>query len=495
MTITGAVYPAIDLTAGERERGTMEALIASPIPRFALLLSKYVAVITVAMLTAVANLTSMWLTLNLTGVGKILLGEQGFSPWAMLQILPLLLIFACFFSAVLLALCSFARSFKEAQAYLIPVMLVSLAPGVLSLMPGIEFTPTLAIVPLVNMVLLARDILTGTPAIIPAFAAVISTLVYAAAVLSIAAKLFGIEATTHGGQGSWSDLWRAPMQPRQYPEIGQLFVYLAVFYPIYFIVTNSLGQIKDLSLVQRGWINAIATFVLFLLMPFGYAMLRRLSITSTFRLAISQTRLWLAIPGILLLGSSLWMAAHESVILSQYLNLATLKPEQLKLFNGVKEEFQEVPLAIIVITMAIIPAIAEEFFFRGFVMSCFHRYAAWRRVVFSAMLFGFFHVLMGGTMALERFFPTAILGLALGWVAWRTNSLWPGILLHAMHNGLMFTMVHYEKWLLENNWGVEDQQHLPWHWLGFGALMITLGMIAIFFSRKNDSKAIQVDGT
>ncbi len=59
------------------------------------------------------------------------------------------------------------------------------------------------------------------------------------------------------------------MQPRQYPEIGQLFVYLAVFYPIYFIVTNSLGQIKDLSLVQRGWINAIATFVLFLLMPFG----------------------------------------------------------------------------------------------------------------------------------------------------------------------------------------------------------------------------------
>ncbi len=68
------------------------------------------------------------------------------------------------------------------------------------------------------------------------------------------------------------------------------------------------------------------------------------------------------------------MAAHESVILSQYLNLATLKPEQLKLFNGVKEEFQEVPLAIIVITMAIIPAIAEEFFLPRF-----------RHVVFSSL--------------------------------------------------------------------------------------------------------------
>ena len=52
MTITGAVYPAIDLTAGERERGTLEVLVAAPIPRMSLLLAKYVAVLTVALLTA-----------------------------------------------------------------------------------------------------------------------------------------------------------------------------------------------------------------------------------------------------------------------------------------------------------------------------------------------------------------------------------------------------------------------------------------------------------
>ena len=56
MTVTGAVYPAIDLTAGERERGTLETLIAAPVPRLGLLLAKYVAVLAVALLTAVVNL-------------------------------------------------------------------------------------------------------------------------------------------------------------------------------------------------------------------------------------------------------------------------------------------------------------------------------------------------------------------------------------------------------------------------------------------------------
>ena len=59
MTITGAVYPAIDLTAGERERGTMEILVAAPVPRISILFGKFVAVLTVAMLTAMMNLLAM----------------------------------------------------------------------------------------------------------------------------------------------------------------------------------------------------------------------------------------------------------------------------------------------------------------------------------------------------------------------------------------------------------------------------------------------------
>src|SRR5207302_590813 len=68
MTITGAVYPAIDLTAGELERGTLEILVAAPVPRLALLFAKYVSVLTVALLTAVINLITMLVTLFLSGL-------------------------------------------------------------------------------------------------------------------------------------------------------------------------------------------------------------------------------------------------------------------------------------------------------------------------------------------------------------------------------------------------------------------------------------------
>ena len=114
MTITGAVYPAIDLTAGERERGTLEAVMASPVPRYTVLIAKYLAVISVACLTALANLIAMFTTLWGSGLIDMIQGD-GSSPLGMiLPMLALLILFSLFFSAVLLSLTSFARSFKEA---------------------------------------------------------------------------------------------------------------------------------------------------------------------------------------------------------------------------------------------------------------------------------------------------------------------------------------------------------------------------------------------
>src|SRR5437763_3011661 len=168
MTITGAVYPAIDLTAGERERGTLEILVSAPVPRMALLLAKYVAVVTVAMLTATINLAMMLITLDLNQLtGLVFKGSV--TVGLVVQLFFLLMLFAAFFSAVLLCLTSFARSFKEAQAYLIPLMLASLTPGILAMMPGLKLERVLTVVPLVNVVLMARDLfgdgvdlLTGT---------------------------------------------------------------------------------------------------------------------------------------------------------------------------------------------------------------------------------------------------------------------------------------------------------------------------------------------
>jgi ABC-2 type transport system permease protein/sodium transport system permease protein len=208
MTITGAVYPAIDLTAGERERGTLDVLMAAPVPRMSLLLAKYIAVVTVALLTALINLAAMLLTLWLSGLGPELFHNRGLSLVVILEVLGLLLLFAAFFSAVLLALTSFARSFKEAQAYLIPLMLVSLGPGIAGIVPSLQLGGPLAVVPLLNIVLLARDLFEGQGSLVPALIVVATTLAYALAAVALAAQVFGAEAVLYSEQGSWRQLFR-----------------------------------------------------------------------------------------------------------------------------------------------------------------------------------------------------------------------------------------------------------------------------------------------
>ncbi len=489
MTITGAVYPAIDLTAGERERGTMEALIATPAPRFALLLSKYVAVVSVAVLTALANLFATWMTLSFGGLGQALFGKSGFSFWTLLQILPLLVIFACFFSAILLALCSFARSFKEAQAYLIPVMLLSLGPGLVTLMPNVQFTTTLAIVPLLNILMLSRDIMIGQSSLVPAFAAVFSTIIYACATLVVASRLFGAEAATSGSQESWSELFGRPKKRQILPDVGELFIYLAILFPVFFVASN-LGGVFQLKGSSALVFNAVFLFLLFLVFPLAFAWYRRVDIPNTFRLTegigkggplLLRLSRWVGyVVGVLLLSAGLWMVAFEAYLLFESWSLASQLTEEVK--ERHKADFLAVPFWLVLLTGALAPAIAEEFFFRGFVLSAFRsKLSGFRSVLFSSLLFGLFHVIAGSVLSLEKFLPTIILGVAIGYVAIRTGSLWPGILLHALHNGLIFTMSRFSEQDLAK-WFGSDTQHIPITWMCGGAMAIATGIAVLFVS-------------
>jgi ABC-2 type transport system permease protein/sodium transport system permease protein len=490
MTITGAVYPAIDLTAGERERGTMEAMIATPAPRFVLLLSKYVAVVTVAVLTALANLFASWITLSIGGLGKALLGERGFSLLTLIQILPLLVIFAAFFSAILLAMCSFARSFKEAQAYLIPVMLVSLAPALVTLMPNIEFSTLLGIVPLINILLLSREIMSGSPAALPAFAAVLSTLLYAAAALVVASRLFGAESATAGSQESWSDLLRRPRRVRAKPDLGELAIYLAILFPIFFIATNLVGQ-QELGITSKLWGNALLLVLLFLIAPACFAWYRRLAFPTTFLLASRDARggggmagrmgRWIAYAvSAILLAGGLWIMAYEGLKLLSDWGFGTLSIERTEALDALTRSFLEVPFWVVLATSAVVPAFAEEFFFRGFVLSAFRsRVSKTRAVVYSALLFALFHVINGSVLSIERFAPTLLLGLALGTLAVRTGLLWPGILLHSIHNGLLFWLTRFSKQELAG-WFGSGNEHFPALWLGASVASILIGLVVLF---------------
>lgn len=503
MTITGAVYPAIDLTAGERERGTMEALMASPVPRGYVLFAKYVAVVIVALLTAVANLLAMFTTLWASGLLSQLTGSDAF-PWiAVFQILGLLILFSCFFAALLLSLTSFAKSFKEAQAYLIPIMLLSLAPAMLSLLPGVTLSGPLAIAPLISIVLLARDVLAGNVNPVGAVAAIVSTIAYAAAALSIASKLFGSDAVTRTSDLSIGTMIRRPLQSRATASPSAAAMTVAFLVPIYFLVSSSLmrylggvqsemkgaaeslsdPQMLDLQVLSMI-LSAVALIGVFGAVPLAAALWERCKLLTTYRVRSASP---VAFVGAVLLGLGSWAVAHEALLLVSAMGLAPISEDKIEQTRKVLEVWQNVPPWIMLATLALTPAVIEELCFRGYLFAAFSRVMSpVRTIALTAFLFGMFHVLTGGTLLLERFVPSTLLGVIIGWVAYRTGSVLPGILMHFVHNGLLEMAGHYKDQLV--GWGLdaEEQSHLPFTWLATATGIALLGAVLVWFARRKE---------
>jgi ABC-2 type transport system permease protein/sodium transport system permease protein len=487
MTVTGAVYPAIDLTAGERERGTLETLIAAPVPRLGLLLAKYIAVLTVAVLTALVNLAGMTITAHSTGLAASLFGGMSFD--VIVKVLLLLALFAAFFSAILLALTSYARSFKEAQAYIIPLMLVCLVPGVLCLIPSLEFKGWMAVTPLVNIVMLARDMLEGHVDTDLATIAVCSTVFYVAAAIALAARIFGTDAILYGSPATWSDMLRRPSAPRAAASLPTAMLTLALMFPCYYLLASSLAQARDLPIIQRLIVGAVITGIVFGGIPVFVAAVGRLQYATG--LGLNGGRLPHLVAAALL-GVVLWPAAHEIYLLSRLLGLTVLNTQQIATAQEMLGQFQSVPWWLLVTTLAVAPAVFEELCFRGFLFGSLQRSfprewgttADALTVVISALLFGVFHELLFP----GRLLPSTFLGLVLGWVRLRTASVIPGMLLHALHNGLLLSIIYFRDVLAERGWGVEEQENLPITWHAVAALGILLAVgLLIATTRTNHS--------
>jgi ABC-2 type transport system permease protein/sodium transport system permease protein len=484
MTITGAVYPAIDLTAGERERGTLETLMAAPVPRLGLLAAKYVAVLTVALLTAGANLLAMTVTLISGGLGKLVFGEAGLSLLVVLQVLALLILFAAFFSAILLALTSFARSFKEAQAYLIPVMLLSLAPGILSLMPGLEFSRLLALTPLVNIVLLARDVLEASVEPGLAVLAVFSTLLYAVAAITLAARIFGTDALLYGSEGGWGDLLSRPSERRDVASLPASMFCLAVLLPCSVLLAGYLQQHVQLRMGNRLMLNALATVVLFAGLPLVAAILQRVRMTTGFRVLAAHP---LTFAAGLLVGLTAWPLAHEIFLLNRWIGLTSLTADQVDMVANLLDQWRELSPWLILFSLALVPAVCEELLFRGYLFAALQRAtSAGRAIWLSALLFGIFHVVAGSPATPERFLPSLFLGFLLGWLAWRSGSVLPGILLHLCHNGLLLMLAYYRDELAARGWGIQQQEHVPALWIAVSIVALAVGGVLLYLAGRGD---------
>ena len=203
LCMTGAMYPAMDLTAGEKERGTMETILSSPISRMHLVLGKFFLILTAALGTAALSVLSMGVSFSVLAhyTSQSAGGREAaaglilkLGPKTVISVFLMALPIAVLFSATLMTIALFAKTYKEAQSYLTPMTFVVIIPAVAAMLPGVELTPKLSLVPILNVSLLCKELVAGTYhwnyiAIIFS-----STCVYAAVALFLAIKMFQRES-------------------------------------------------------------------------------------------------------------------------------------------------------------------------------------------------------------------------------------------------------------------------------------------------------------
>jgi sodium transport system permease protein len=430
MMMSGALYPAIDVTAGERERGTLETLLVVPAKRFNIVLGKFMTVFVASMVTTLANIVSIAFTVFYLIRSAKMGGEMTSDVATLLDWRALALIFvvmipmAILFAAVAMLVASFARSFKEAQNYLSPLMIVCMAPAYLSFLPGVEINATWSLVPIANVVLLSRELLLGNYVWSYFFITIATMTGLALLLLNRTVRFFGHETMLGGGEGTPKFRWRnlVRREPGRKPErlspalVAQVFlvVLLGFFYvgtPLQLHDTRS-----GLLLTQLLVIAGIPLMALrFWGIPPGPALgLNRRPKFPTMLLVLIGAPAATLIAALVGIAQGWFMQVPDSY---------------RELMERIFQAQGSANIITAVVVFAIVPGICEELLFRGFVLrGLASRLNPLMAIVWTAVLFGAFHFDM------YRFLPTTVLGLLLGGLVWLTGSLWPAMLLHAANN-------------------------------------------------------------
>ncbi len=193
-SFTGAMYPAMDLTAGEKERGTMETILSSPVSRTDLVLGKFLMVLTASVVTAVLSLASvLFAARNMVSGAQQHSMNLSISASSILAVAVMLLPLTVLFASMLLAVALLAKSYREAQTYVSPLVFVAVAPAIIGALPGVELNWKTALVPILNTSLVSKEVIGGTYHWTTMLMVFGMTSVYAAVSLGAAIYMFNRE--------------------------------------------------------------------------------------------------------------------------------------------------------------------------------------------------------------------------------------------------------------------------------------------------------------
>lgn len=437
--LTGAFYPAVDLVAGEKERGTLETLLSSPALRSEIVIGKWAAVTTFSIATSVLNVLSMLLTGSLVtrhlftaDATSAAVGLPAFSSllWLWVALVPL----AALFSALALAVATLARSSKEGQYYLMPLMMMGLPLVLFPMMPGIELNAGTSLIPVSGMFLLARTLIEGQYLLalthLPLVVMITSIALYLAT--RWAARQFEDEAVLFRGSDQWTltDWIRHVRrdrfdEPTVFQSLGCAAVVLIGLFFARLVVhqaPQNFGQLTKLVILpQLGLILAPA-----LLMS---CMLTR-SLRQSLNLRLPAGG---AMGCALILGVSL----HPTYVALSHMiqGFYPLSSEVQAALVPFEQLVNSAPLWMAIFVLAIVPAVCEELAFRGFVFTGLRQNdGGLRAILGTAAIFALSHAVFQQSLA------ALFMGLLLGWVTLRTGSLLPALMIHASNNALSLSL-------------------------------------------------------
>jgi ABC-2 type transport system permease protein/sodium transport system permease protein len=218
-----------------------------------------------------------------------------------------------------------------------------------------------------------------------------------------------------------------------------------------------------LALTAQLLAAAGLSLLLFIVVPLTLARLQGVRLKEGFQLHRASPPVIVAA---ITLGATLWPLAYDSIILCQNLGIATISAEKLAehrpAFLSLVERMRAAPPWLVLFSLAVVPAIGEELFFRGYLLGALRgKLPAWQAIVLTGAIFGLFHASVGGLITVERIVSSTFLGLMLGWICWRTASVIPGMLLHMLHNGLMVSLIYFGPQLQKWGWDIDGQRYLP----------------------------------
>ena len=438
--LLGAIYPAIDSMAGEKERGTLETLFTLPISNLELVMGKYMAVSLCAIVTAILNVVSILMTLIYiltTGelTGQLIFGSLKLSSLVFPLFITIICVclFAMVVSAISMCVCSLAKSFKDAQNYITPVMFLVLIPSYVSMIPNISLDRTTSVIPVVNISLLIKSVLTNNTNLGLIALVFISNFAFVILSVIILSKMFNSEEILFGNSRNFSFLEkRSNIKKGTIPTVSDG----VILYAVGLVLLIYVGSYIQLKFKMTG---IVLTQVMIISLPILFAFYIKSDFKKVFSLKLPKFKH--------LLGSAiLWIGCYLLVFILTNIIMYYF-PQNQEIVEGLNDAlFIKDNLLLNLLIVAVMPAICEEMFFRGFILTSFknNQKSYKGAIIFSGILFGIMH------MDFIRIIPTSILGISFAYAVCKSNSIGVGMFMHFLNNGFAVIVTHMSSKLVQN---------------------------------------------